>query len=844
MSGVRAHIANRLRSSSLSAVPPPQHSSNYSPDLAKIAASILYRSPLPSPEGRPVFILNAAALPDSHEADYDSLLPYVLARLPEEDELLKGFEYEVVFFAGDGDGSVTSKKHRPGWGWFLQAYHVLSRAMRKRLQRLYIVHEKAWVRILTEIFSTIVSPKFRRKIYHLSSLTQLGREIPIEDLLIPPSTYLADRRVSEHISASNDSGKRAFGTRNPFPTSVNGKTRFPRVLRETTSFVLMEQNIVSEGLFRVPPHSRLRDSLKEAYDRGQKYIIWKDNEVTLPVPPYAHAEHQDEIIAEVVPTDAYSVYMAAAMIKAWYASLRIPIFPTESYRDLRRLYGDSQEVLELEKLTDLFSPTSEWSLLPGQSREILCRHLLPLMSAISARREQNKMNAENLAVCFAPGLLRGPDQLEDAKMSSIIRRIFTQAVRMWSEGLREACGQTDDAFYEGLKLPYNEHDWEDPPDATRNSMDSDGSLEDQISGITLLDNEKLPTFREPRQEQGDEMPPPLPPRTRAPSTKSSTDSIQRKPAPPLAVPPRYSTVISDAPEDVAESPIAYAATTDGFSPRRNDECSMGKAPAVPPRWNGPSDEKKSGTSSPVLPMSASTRVQDDTPVQISTPLTPQLNIPKRKTLTAMQIDNVSKAVVAQDEAYKTQPMGGMALPGLTGNTPIKRGPSSVYSGNSENATSPLLTSPQSAVSAPATEPAFRRPSIPFSATTPPSRSPSITSLARPVYPKPPHVPIIRHPSPPKATTTTLPVPTAAPRLRTPSPGLMHRMPSFEKFNAAAKDQGNKSAAADGDQESGVDRGSTLKPKKMNLKKQSVEDLRRLYEERAGTASVLVQAATT
>ncbi|KAK1908322.1 hypothetical protein P3342_009169 [Pyrenophora teres f. teres] len=62
MSGVRAHIASRLRSSSLSAVPPPQHSSNYSPDLAKIAASILYRSPLPSPEGRPVFILNAAAL--------------------------------------------------------------------------------------------------------------------------------------------------------------------------------------------------------------------------------------------------------------------------------------------------------------------------------------------------------------------------------------------------------------------------------------------------------------------------------------------------------------------------------------------------------------------------------------------------------------------------------------------------------------------------------------------------------------------------------------------------------------------------------------------------------------
>jgi len=65
---------------------------------------------------------------------------------------------------------------------------------------------------------------------------------------------------------------------------------------------------------------------------------------------------------------------------------------------------------------------------------------------------------------------------------------------------------------------------------------------------------------------------------------------------------------------------------------------------------------------------------------------------------------------------------------------------------------------------------------------------------------------------------------------------MQRMPSFENF---AKDQSKKD---DADAETGVARGRTLKPKKMNLKKQSVEDLRRLYEERAGTASVLVQTA--
>lgn len=688
----------------------------------------------------------------------------------------------------------------------------------------------------------------------MSSLTQLAREIPIENLLIPPSTYLADRRVTENISAFNSSGRRAFGTRNPFPAASNGKTRFPRVLRETTSFVLMEKNITSEGLFRVPPHSRLRDSLKEAYDRGQKYIIWKDNDIMLPVPPYPHAEHQDEILAELPPTDAYSVYMAAALIKAWYAALRQPIFPTESYRDLRRLYGNGKEVFELDKLTDLFSPKSEWSLLPGISREILCRHLLPLTSAIAARQEENKMTAENLAVCFAPGLLCGPDQLEDAKVSSIIRRVLTQAIEMWTDGLREACGQKEEAFYAELKLPSDQNDWDDPVEDRRDSTDSEVSLPDQIQGITLLDNEKPSASRNPRRGQQDEQPPALPPRSHAPSTKSSVDSIQRKPAPPLTVPPRYSTVISDAPDDVAESPITFAATTDGFAPPRNDNNSADQPPKLPPRRDAQSDERKSGMNNPVpvLPMSASERAKQDarSPVSATSPVS-QFNIPKRKTLTATQIDNVEKAAVANNEAHRAQPVGGMALPGLTGNynsnnkADTKRGPSSsAPSVKDDTATSPQLPSPQSAVSAPATE--FRRPSVPFSATPSKiSRSPSINSLARPVFPTTPQVPIISHPVPHnKTSTSTLPIPSAAPRLRTPSPSLMQRMPSFEKFNKNSASSPKDDAAESSD--GSVSRGratppTTLRPTKITLKKQSVEDLRRLYEERAGTASALVQA---
>jgi Rho GTPase-activating protein 1 len=186
---MKAHIRNRARGRSLTTVAPPPASADYSQDLAKAASSILYQSPIRSKTGHAIYILNAAALPDTHEVEYDALLPYVISRLPGEDDLISGTEYEVVFFAGSGASTATnSRKNRPGWGWLIQAYHLLSRAMRKRIQKLYIVHERTWVRLMTEMFSTVVSPKFRRKIVH----GMMPLETPGEPKLIIVQSFLLD----------------------------------------------------------------------------------------------------------------------------------------------------------------------------------------------------------------------------------------------------------------------------------------------------------------------------------------------------------------------------------------------------------------------------------------------------------------------------------------------------------------------------------------------------------------------------------------------------------------------------------------------------------------------------
>lgn len=169
----------------------------YDPSLAALAGKILYRSGIDPESGGPLLILCAASFPDARTVDYNKLLPYVLSVLPGDEELgaeEEGGGYSVVFFSGGGalpGGSgiagTGSGGYRPSWSWTLQAYHLvhcfllsfqfggeddpdqpeqLGRAVRKRIRKLWVVHEKAWVRIIFEMMAGVVSVKFRKKVVH------------------------------------------------------------------------------------------------------------------------------------------------------------------------------------------------------------------------------------------------------------------------------------------------------------------------------------------------------------------------------------------------------------------------------------------------------------------------------------------------------------------------------------------------------------------------------------------------------------------------------------------------------------------------------------------------------
>lgn len=418
----------------------------------------------------------------------------------------------------------------------------------------------------------------------VSTLSGLALHIPIEDLLVPPSAYLTDRRKSPDIHAPYASGHRAFTVKQPLHTAADGSLRLPRVLREATSFVLMDENIKTLGIFRINARAQTVEILREAYDRGQKFIVWKENNIVL---ASSHRkEGAGEVwVEELDQAEGYELQAAAALIKLWYKELREPIFPMSCYQALEKYYGNINVPLEPSQLFAMLSMDDDWSLLTNNtSKYILIMHLLPLLSKVSEFSDWNQMTPDNLAVCFAPSLLHGPDPIEDLKLSTIIRRILVAMVVHWKV-LEPILDTSSEKFEESLRMPEAIEDREDPLEEAQMQQSSD--LDSQVSGITLMDNEDS-------DEDEEDSPPPLPPRPRtatvhesllnatnppglspegctghtsaAPSLRTgsvdesilgSITPVRRKPAPALLPLPRYSTIVNVNDRSAALQGIQY-----------------------------------------------------------------------------------------------------------------------------------------------------------------------------------------------------------------------------------------------------------------------------------------------
>ena len=364
--------------------------------------------------------------------------------------------------------------------------------------------------------------------------------MPIEDLLIPPSVYLTDRHLCSEIYAPYMSGKRAFAVRNALPSSSLGSPRLPRVLREATSFLTSDPLLKTGGIFRINARAVEVEVLKEAYNRAQKFIVWREGNICQ-VSPYRKEGFGDVWVEELENTEGFGIHTAAGLIKQWYKDLPTPIFPPESYTAIDKFYGNSEDPFDAQQLLEILTPEVAWSVMPMTSRRIVTSHLLPMLSRVAEFKDWNQMTPHNLALCFAPNMLCGPDPIQDYKISTIIRRLLEAMIVHWKEDLAPEFGMDDMTFEESLRLPEATEDREDPLEEPQLSQ---SSADTQSNGITLLENDG-DTEEEPDSK------PPLPPRPQSVINEATSPNelhpLRRKPAPPLQIPPPYSTIVGPDP---------------------------------------------------------------------------------------------------------------------------------------------------------------------------------------------------------------------------------------------------------------------------------------------------------
>ncbi|OCH91637.1 RhoGAP-domain-containing protein [Obba rivulosa] len=328
-------------------------------------------------ETRPMVVINASALPDPDEVNYDMLLARILSYL----NLYVEADYTVVFFAAGG-------RHTPGWNWVWKAYRSLSRKYRKNLKRLFIVHSNFFTKMLFSLAGTIISPKFFRKITYVDTLSDLAYLVPLTQIDIPPAVYQENLKHEKQINLPTPTRADLFGVPLEELMGYHGeKGGLPRVVKDCIQYLRMS-GMHDEGLFRRSPNSALLKQVQQAYDRGH-----------------------------VVSLESFTdPHLAAVLLKKYLRDLPTPVFPESLYSVIRRCPAPTSDPNDMDGVMYLRE-----TLLPELPPcvYILLSHVLHLLHDVSLHAASNRMDAHNLSVVISPNLVSSPSPVRDVMMCSI-----------------------------------------------------------------------------------------------------------------------------------------------------------------------------------------------------------------------------------------------------------------------------------------------------------------------------------------------------------------------------------------------------------------------------------------
>lgn len=167
----------------------------------------------------------------------------------------------------------------------------------------------------------------------------------------------------------------------------------PAVVENCIRFINLN-GLHHEGLFRVPGSQMVVNQLKDAFEKDD-----------------------DPLADEGCDMDS-----VAGVLKLYFRGLEKPLFPEHSYDQLMEC-GQIDD--ETKKVTQLKLIISSYP----ASLIIVMRYLFAFLHHVSQYSDENMMQPYNLAVCFGPSLVRGPnngDAAELQRINALVKSIIIQ----------------------------------------------------------------------------------------------------------------------------------------------------------------------------------------------------------------------------------------------------------------------------------------------------------------------------------------------------------------------------------------------------------------------------------
>eukprot|EP00466_Bigelowiella_natans_P020574 jgi/Bigna1/61642/fgenesh1_kg.24_\ len=116
-----------------------------------------------------------------------------------------------------------------------------------------------------------------------------------------------------------------------------------------------------------------------------------------------------------------SPHVPAGLLKQWLRELAEPLIPTEKYAEAIEIARSKPELQDVQNFVEK---------LPGINLNVL-KHISSMAKEIAAQSAVNKMTFSNLAIVFAPGMLRNPSEdphemLENSKYETLFTKFLLQ----------------------------------------------------------------------------------------------------------------------------------------------------------------------------------------------------------------------------------------------------------------------------------------------------------------------------------------------------------------------------------------------------------------------------------